>query len=426
MLLRPAIKALQRVIGWLSDAVVYIARGGWKPLLLGMVLTGAALSAGGLLFAWSGLVPISASSGHWPITERFLQFSMHQAVETHAIGVEKPPLSDPALVLKGAGHYATGCAPCHGAPGEARSLIALQMTPKPPFLPLQVQDWTHEQLFWIIKHGIKATAMPAWVSLERDDEVWAMVAFVAELPVLSPDHYRQLAYGDARHGTIAQERDPSPLQSIVDPLGPVLANCARCHGVDGRGRGLGAFPVLANQSETYLWASLKAYAKGQRNSGIMQPIAANLSDETMRALAEHYANLDPPAGRPKRAAMGNDLVEKPDGAVVATSGTQATAHGQAIAQKGIPAKGVPSCIHCHGPRKGPRNPYYPKIAGQYADYLALQLALFKTGQRGGTPYAHIMHAVAEELTEDQIGDLALYYSSLEPETGDTQEHPGQK
>jgi cytochrome c553 len=61
----------------------------------------------------------------------------------------------------------------------------------------------------------------------------------------------------------------------------------------------------------------------------------------------------------------------------------------------------------------PRNPAYPLVAGQYADYLVLQLELFKKQHRGGTAYAHLMHTVAVRLTPEQMRDVALYYASLD-------------
>lgn len=59
-----------------------------------------------------------------------------------------------------------------------------------------------------------------------------------------------------------------------------------------------------------------------------------------------------------------------------------------------------------------RNPAYPVLTGQYADYLVLQLQLFKVQQRGGSDYAHIMRRVAAGLSLAQMRDVARYYASL--------------
>src|SRR3546814_1002594 len=70
----------------------------------------------------------------------------------------------------------------------------------------------------------------------------------------------------------------------------VPGDCARCHGRDGAGRGTDAFPKLAGLDEAYLLASLQAFASGERRSGIMQPIAADLDAGELRAMAGHYEN----------------------------------------------------------------------------------------------------------------------------------------
>lgn len=398
MLRRRVKRRVDRAVSLIKKTVCYLTGGSWKRTLLGVAVLSCVFAVGGFLYAWLGLVPVAASEGHWRVTEWFLRFTMRNSVELSAMGIETPPLDDPALVLKAAGHYATGCAPCHGAPGEPRSPIVKQMTPQPPPLSPRIHELKPTQLFWIVKHGIKYTAMPGWVTLEREDEVWSMVAFLLQLPSLDPKQYRQLAYGEhANEATSAAGGDAVPyfLRPLSESLELILADCTRCHGADGAGHGLGAFPKLAGQNEEYLLASLLAFAKGERLSGIMQPAVAGLSEETLRALARYYAGLAPSA-----------LVED------ANPPAAAVERGRAIVEQGVFERGVPACIECHGPRPGARNPMYPELAGQYADYLVLQLELFKAGRRGGTPYAHIMNHIAGRLTPAQIRDLAIYYASL--------------
>src|SRR5690606_25217129 len=108
-------------------------------LKLGAWVVGLALL--GFVVSASGVVPIKASSGHWAITEWFLHFSKRRSVKTHSLGVAVPALEDPALVLRGAGHFETACRPCHGAPGFARPVVPMAMTPHPPDLGERVGQW---------------------------------------------------------------------------------------------------------------------------------------------------------------------------------------------------------------------------------------------------------------------------------------------
>ncbi|MGH8075493.1 MAG: c-type cytochrome [Lysobacter sp.] len=415
--------------GWFG-AIAQLPRGVWArivgdslALALGRLLLAALVfGLGALLFVSAGLVPIAASQGHWPITRVLLHFAMRRSVQTHALAVKPPPaeeqlLDTEAMVLKGAGHYAEGCLPCHGAPGHPRAEVVLHSVPKPPYLPPMVDDWNDRELFWIIKHGIKYTAMPAWPSQRRDDEAWAMVAFLRRLPQLGPAEFRQLAYGED-----AEVPDIGPTRSSTEPQ--ALANCARCHGRDGAGRGDGAFPPLAGQSEAYLLASLQAYARGDRYSGVMQPVAAALDAGEMRALARYYAAADG-GGRDgsgnghgaSRDGTGGDEGARRTDAGQANTLRAAIARGEQLAREGVASRRVASCVECHGPGRAPRNPLYPRLAGQPAAYIELQLSLFKQRDRGGTAYAGIMATVAERLEPDDIRDLALFYASLPTDGG---------
>lgn len=352
----------------------------------------AAIAVGAILVAVSGIIPIKASSGHWKITNWILHFAMRRSVSTHTLGLNAPELDDPQLVLKGAPHYESSCRPCHGSPQDRPARIAQEMTPPPPELVRTIAEWEPAEIFYIVKHGVKFTGMPAWPAQQRDDEVWAIVAFLLTLPGLDTDRYRQLAGLGESSGQAAM-----PIPNLVDretPSAVVIQSCARCHGVDGRGRA-GAFPRLAGQRPAYLVAALQAYAHEERHSGIMQPVAASLSLETMRDLADYYARLQasPPSS------------PRPDVAVEIERGKQ-------IAEHGIRHQRVPSCVDCHGPGAAPRNAFYPELAGQHADYLALQLELFKDNRRGGSAYAHLMRPVVSRLSVQQMRDVTLYYASL--------------
>jgi cytochrome c553 len=269
------------------------------------------------------------------------------------------------------------------------------MTPHPPSLPPRISSWEPAELFYIVKHGVKFTGMPAWPARQRDDEVWAMVAFLRTLPDLQAQDYQRLVHGEPN-----TTGDDAPRPGLREPEHvprAVTASCGRCHGVDGRGRGAGAFPRLAGQRPTYLYAALQAYARGERQSGIMAPIAAGLSLDEMHELALYYGSLQEPSSPPPPMPQAS---------------MSAIEIGKAIASRGIPRQRVPACVACHGPGATRRNPIYPVLAGQYADYLILQLELFNEGYRGGSAYAHLMRQVATRLTHEQMRDVALYYASL--------------
>lgn len=335
----------------------------------------------GLLITVAGLVPVAASKGHWAPVKRFLHFTMQRSVRTQARGIaEAPELDQPALIRRGAGTYAHNCALCHGAPDTDRASFARLMIPPAPELPPKISDWQTHELFWIVRHGIKYTAMPAWAASQRSDEVWAVVAFLRQMPGMSEQRYESLAYGNANPDGGAASTG--------------LSACMHCHGIDGGGR-RGTAPRLAGQKQAYLRASLREYADGRRPSGIMQPIAAALSERRIDQLAVHFSRLPPPP------------------AVATESDREAAARGAQIARNGIAQRDVAPCDACHAPADGTAHPRYPWLNGQDADYLVEQLRLFRNRVRAQTPAAALMAAAARGLTAAESRDVSLYYQSAQ-------------
>jgi cytochrome c553 len=259
-----------------------------------------------------------------------------------AAGIEVPPLDDPVLIRRGAAHYDLVCARCHGSPLRRDQSAAVDLSPSPPVLHRRIAGFPPEQLFHVIKDGVPGTGMPAWPAEDRDDEVWAMVAFVAQLPALDAAAYSALA-GSAR--------------SLGDEP---FATCARCHGSDGRGSSDGAFPRLDIQSPQYLLATLAAFRDGRRSSGIMQSVTTGMKDEELAAAAEHFGRATVPdtADGPERPA-------------------------------------APSCTACHGVGT-PARPAFPSLAGQHPRYLDEQFEKLSDPDhpRGGGPFVGLMHAAA--------------------------------
>jgi cytochrome c553 len=265
------------------------------------------------------------------------------------------------------------------------------MTPTPPALTERVARWAPEELFTIVKHGIKFTGMPAWPVQEREDEIWAMVAFLRRMPALDAAAYRRLVFGE-QGATVARSVLPR-LDGQPLPPAAVRDVCGRCHGVSGTGRGSGAFPSLAGQRAPYLDGSLRAFRDKQRFSGIMGEIATGLSDETIHEIAVYFEGL--PSREPE--ASGDD---------------RAIARGKAIATEGIPDRDIPACIECHGPTALPKNPAYPRLAAQHIRYLTSQLFLLQERRRGGTSNVNLMHVFVSRLQRNEIHDVAHYYSVL--------------
>ena len=356
--------------------------------LVRIAAVAGALGLFGFVVAASGLIPIKASSGHWRITEWFLRFSMKRSIATHRLGTEVPPkLRSEYLIQIGATHYELACRSCHGRPQGPRPRVAAHMLPMPPDLAPRVRESSPARLYEVVKHGLKFTGMPAWPAQNRDDEIWAVVAFLLKYPELDAGQYHRLAGGD-------EVARPRPAVAPAQETPGLVQSCARCHGTDGLGRGNALLPHLAGQRPEYLQGALRAYAADRRRSGIMGPVAVEVPPAAITAIANHFASL-PPA-RAEVAGLDHDAVKR----------------GAAIAREGVRAQRVPACLECHGPTGHRTKPEYPLLAGQPASYLELQLALFRENHRGGADHAHIMQQIAARLTPTQARDAAQFFASL--------------
>src|SRR5262245_40255372 len=158
-----------------------------NPLLAAIAVVVVATGA----FVYSGAYDIGADGRHWRLTERMFATLRERSIQAHARRIERPDLDDAQLVARGAKHYAAMCADCHRAPGCDESEMRSGLYPQPPDLS-KGEAPNPGEAFWVIKHGIKMSAMPAWGASHADDAIWALVAFITRLPRLSPAEYRAL------------------------------------------------------------------------------------------------------------------------------------------------------------------------------------------------------------------------------------------
>lgn len=169
-----------------------------KKTILAIVL----LLAVGLLaiagFVWSGAYNVAADDPHLGVTYAALEKLRQRSVATRANDLEVPAdLRDEARIRQGAGNYAAMCMGCHLAPGMGDTELSRGLYPAPPNLSRKTVDAA--EAFWVIKHGIKASGMPAWGQSMEDEYIWNMAAFLQELPKLDPAQYQALVESSGGH-----------------------------------------------------------------------------------------------------------------------------------------------------------------------------------------------------------------------------------
>jgi mono/diheme cytochrome c family protein/cytochrome c2 len=179
--------------------------------------------AGAVLVVYSGVYDVSASQQHQQWVYSLLETTMRQSVRLRARDINPPPLDDAARIQRGALCFQAKCVQCHGAPGIAASDIGKSMQPVPGPLVDALQRWRPREIYWITRHGIKMSGMPAWEFRLPDDQLWDIVAFVNNLPELTPQAYAGLTQASATAQASWQAAGAGP---AVDGCGQMAASRA--------------------------------------------------------------------------------------------------------------------------------------------------------------------------------------------------------
>lgn len=161
-----------------------------KPFKILLVLLPITIVAA-LGFVWFGVYNIAADDPHWKATYSLMDTLRTRSIRTRAAAIELPKLDDPALIRSGAGNYNAMCVGCHLSPGASDTELSLGLYPTPPtWSELGVTD--PREAFWVIKHGVKMSGMPAWGRSMDDRYIWGMVALLQQFPKMTAAQYQTL------------------------------------------------------------------------------------------------------------------------------------------------------------------------------------------------------------------------------------------
>jgi cytochrome c553 len=201
--------------------------------------------------------------------------------------------------------------------------------------------------------------------------------------------------GIARAADAAAETPAeAPAAAMTDAqkaaLRKTIETCGTCHGVNGRSIAP-TFPNLAAQTAPYIELQLHAFKDQSRADpdaqAYMWGMASQLSDATISGVASYFAAQPAPPGTPGNATL--------------------VAQGRKLYEEGVPARQIPPCATCHGP-KAQGMATFPRLAGQHAPYLLKQLLVIQSVLRT----APVMHGVVKDLSRDQMQAVVAYLESL--------------
>jgi mono/diheme cytochrome c family protein len=266
-----------------------------KTAVWTLLLAAGICAAAGYTVFRAGWYDIGASTPHLQAVYSLLEQGMRHSVKHHAKKVATPGLDGPALALRGAALYHEHCAQCHGGPGAEPGAHGMSMQPVPGPLVDASGRWKPRELYWITRHGIKMSGMPAWEARLDEADTWAVVAFLTRLPGLDAQAYKDM--------TAVQNVPKAAVSVAPAPVIPgdagrgkrILAQyaCQSCHRVPG-----------VTGSDVNVGRPLDGLAKRPLIAGSLPNTQANL----VRWIRNPQA-VDPDAAMPNMGVSERDALD---------------------------------------------------------------------------------------------------------------------
>ncbi|MFT6389591.1 MAG: cytochrome c553 [Cellvibrionaceae bacterium] len=180
------------------------------------------------------------------------------------------------------------------------------------------------------------------------------------------------------------------------------ASCAACHGADGNSPAP-SFPKIAGLGEKYLTEQLKLIQTNERAIVEMTGQLDGKSEQDLKDLAAYFNTQVMQISGAKPLEVRVNAGIKVDGIKL----------GARVWRSGNLKTGVPSCMGCHSPKGLGNEPAgYPRLGGQYSEYIAKQLRAYRGGERVAGANSSIMRQAAEQMSDAEIDAVANFIAGL--------------
>lgn len=196
----------------------------------------------------------------------------------------------------------------------------------------------------------------------------------------------------------AQSRvDPAAVPRVddVDSMQARMQGCTTCHGVSGQGTSNDYFPRIAGKPAGYLLNQLRAFHHGDRRYAPMNYLLAYMTDDYLKEIAGHFAQLRPPFPEPTPAKVPPPLLER----------------GRTLVQSGDPSRQLPACTACHGAQLTGMEPGIPGLVGLRPNYINAQLTRWRSSERKAAA-PDCMHRIAARLDNSDIEAVSAWLGAL--------------
>lgn len=296
------------------------AEGGRRVPLTIRLSTLAILAAlavlGAAAFVYFGVYNVAATRQHSPPMYYLLHYAMRRSVGMRADDIKVPDLGGAQRVRSGFVLYRDHCLRCHGGPGVAPDPFGLGTRPEPANLVEAAQRWRAAEIYWVVKHGLKMTAMPAWEYRMSEQQLWDVVAFVKLLPSLSPRQYQEWDHALPGTSPLSAPAADSAAASAFATSGKAIGDakagrhlieqyvCITCHripGVTGADKTVGP-PLNGIATRKYIGGVLMNTPENMirwlRDPQQIDPLSAmpnlHIREQDLRDITAYLYTLDKP------------------------------------------------------------------------------------------------------------------------------------
>jgi thiosulfate dehydrogenase len=152
----------------------------------GIIFTLAVIGIGGYFMLHAGMINIVADQTPSKLERRMAGTALDASVEKRSASLKNPLEPTDAVLTEGMHIYLQNCAGCHGSPKETDSKFGSSFNPHAPQFMKRAPDMPDNQNFYIAKHGVRLTGMPAWGKLYSDDQLWQVTTFLSHMEKLPP------------------------------------------------------------------------------------------------------------------------------------------------------------------------------------------------------------------------------------------------
>lgn len=162
-----------------------------KKTILTVIITLVVVIVAVLIYIFSGVYNVRQSKGN-SLSDWAINTAKNRSISKRIKDIKVPPMDDSAMLVIGFKHYNEMCTTCHGGPGISADELSKGLFPAPPQFYKSDDLPQPAEAFWVIKNGIKFTAMPAFGPTHDDEKIWAITDFLLnKMNKMTPAEYKE-------------------------------------------------------------------------------------------------------------------------------------------------------------------------------------------------------------------------------------------